>query len=274
MTPRRTLGSPVTDRPPAPAELDGLVVLVTGGSRGIGAAVADAVLAAGGSVCLTGRDAGTLRETADRLGGGDRVLSAPGDAADPGHRERTVDRLMARFGRLDAVVNNAAAAGPPALLVDSRAEDLRQAFETNVVAAWDWVRLAWDAWMGEHGGRVVNVASVAGLHPEPGIGAYAVSKAALQHLTRAMALELAPGVRVNAVAPGLVRTDATRPVWEGRETEVAAAYPLHRIGRPDDVAAVVRFLLGPAASWMTGQTLAVDGGHTVRLAPASDWLQR
>jgi len=227
MTPPRTLGSPVTHRPPAPAELDGLVVLVTGGSRGIGAAVADAVLAAGGSVCLTGRDAGTLCETADRLGGGDRVLSAPGDAADLGHRERTVDRLMARFDRLDAVVNNAAAAGPPTLLVDSRPEDLRQAFETNVVAAWDWVRLGWEAWMGEHGGRVVNVASVAGLHPEPGIGAYAVSKAALQHLTRAMALELAPGVRVNAVAPGLVRTDATRPIWEGRETQVAAAYPLH-----------------------------------------------
>lgn len=273
MTPARALGSPVADRPVAPDELDGLVVLVTGGSRGIGASVADAVLAGGGSVCLTGRDAGTLRETADRLGGGDRVLTAPGDAADPGHREHAVERLMTRFGRLDAVVNNAAAAGPPALLVDSRAEDLRQAFETNVVAAWDWVRLAWEAWMGAHGGRVVNISSVAGLHPEPGIGAYAVSKAALQQLTRAMALELAPGVRVNAVAPGLVRTDATRPLWEGRETEVAAAYPLHRIGRPDDIAAVVRFLLGPAASWMTGQTLAVDGGHTVHPTPAGNWLQ-
>lgn len=127
--------------------------------------------------------------------------------------------------------------------------------------------------MGAHGGRVVNISSVAGLHPEPGIGAYAVSKAALQQLTRAMALELAPGVRVNAVAPGLVRTDATRPLWEGRETEVAAAYSLHRIGRPDDIAAVVRFLLGPAASWMTGQTLAVDGGHTVHPTPAGNWLQ-
>jgi 3-oxoacyl-[acyl-carrier protein] reductase len=253
-------------------ELRGHVVLVTGSSRGIGLAVAAAVLAAGGSVCITGRDRLALMAALERLDAGERGMAEPGEAADMPHQRQTVDRILARYGRLDAVVNNAVVAGPPKLLVDSEAADLTQALETNTVAAWAWARTAWHAWMAEHGGCIVNISSIAGLHAERGIGAYAVSKAALIHLTQMLALEMAPGVRVNAVAPGLVRTAATRALWERREQEAGRAYPLQRIGQPDDIGAAVRFLLGPQSGWMTGQTLVVDGGHALTLAAAREWL--
>jgi NAD(P)-dependent dehydrogenase (short-subunit alcohol dehydrogenase family) len=253
-------------------ELRGQVVLITGGSRGIGAAVAAAVVAAGGAVCITGRDERALKESLQRLDAGERALAETGEADDPAHQRRTVERILERHGRLDALVNNAATAGPPKLLVHSEEKDLRQALETNAIAAWSWAREVWHAWMGEHGGQIVNVASIAGLQPERGIGAYGVSKAALIHLTRLLALEMAPQVRVNAVAPGLVATDATRSLWEGRESDAAQVFPLRRIGRPGDVGAVVRFLLSPESGWMTGQTLVVDGGHTLTLSPAAEWL--
>jgi NAD(P)-dependent dehydrogenase (short-subunit alcohol dehydrogenase family) len=250
----------------------GQVVLITGGSRGIGAAVAEAVLAAGGSVCLTGRSGSALTELLDRLGAGERGIAEVGDAADAEHQRRTVHRILDRYGRLDALVNNAAAAGPPAQLVDAEADDLRSALETNAVAAWSWARTAWHAVMSRQGGTIVNVASIAGLYSERGIGAYSVSKAALIHLTRLLALEMAPTVRVNAVAPGLIRTEATRFVWEGREAEAGSTFPLGRIGQPDDIAGAVRFLLGPQSGWITGQTLVVDGGHALTLAQATDWF--
>jgi len=114
--------------------------------------------------------------------------------------------------------------------------------------------------MREHGGSIVNVASVGGLQPGPVIGAYNVSKAAVIHLTKQLALEMAPGVRVNAVAPSVVRTRMSRLLWEGIEEQTAAAHPLRRIGEPDDVAAAIAFLASNAASWITGVVLPVDGG--------------
>ena len=117
--------------------------------------------------------------------------------------------------------------------------------------------------MGEHGGSIVNVASVAGLRPSPGIGMYGVSKAALIRLTTELAVELGPGIRVNAVAPAVVKTKFATALYEGREEEVSAAYPLKRLGVPEDVAGAVAFLLSDAASWITGQTLVLDGGVTL-----------
>jgi 3-oxoacyl-[acyl-carrier protein] reductase len=117
--------------------------------------------------------------------------------------------------------------------------------------------------MREHGGAVVNVASVAGLKPAPGIAMYGTSKAALIHLTEELAVELGPGVRVNAVAPAVVKTDFAKALYEGREEQVAAQYPLQRLGVPDDIGSVVAFLLSDDAGWLTGQTVVVDGGVTL-----------
>jgi NAD(P)-dependent dehydrogenase (short-subunit alcohol dehydrogenase family) len=116
--------------------------------------------------------------------------------------------------------------------------------------------------MARRGGSILNIASVGGLGPEPGIGWYNVTKAAVIHITRQLAYELAPGVRVNGLAPGLVKTAFARALWEGREEALAAHIPLRRIGEPDDIAAAALFLSSDAASWITGQTLVVDGGTT------------
>ena len=130
----------------------------------------------------------------------------------------------------------------------------------NVLAPLAWTRLARDAWMGEHGGSVVNVASIAGVRTSPGIGMYGVSKAALIRLTMELAGELGPGIRVNAVAPAVVKTKFASMLYEGREEQVSAAYPLKRLGLPEDIAGAVAFLLSDQASWITGQTLILDGG--------------
>jgi len=131
-----------------------------------------------------------------------------------------------------------------------------------VLAALGWVQHVHKAWFAGHGGAVVNVASVAGLRPATGIGMYGASKAALIHLTQQLAVELAPAVRVNAVAPAVVKTRFATALYEGREAEVAAAYPLKRLGVPGDVAGAVAYLASDEAAWVTGQTIVVDGGMT------------
>ncbi len=148
--------------------------------------------------------------------------------------------------------------------MDLDLEAARKILEVNVTATLAWTRAAYEGWLREHGGAVVNVASVAGLRPAPGIGFYGVSKAALIHLTEELAVELGPGVRVNAVAPAIVKTEFAKALYEGREEQVAKAYPLKRLGVPDDIGSVVAFLLSDDAGWMTGQTLTIDGGVLLR----------
>jgi 3-oxoacyl-[acyl-carrier protein] reductase len=244
--------------------LQGKVAVVTGASRGIGLAVAQRLVDEGVRVTITGRKQEALAEAVAALGGPEHALGIPGRADDVEHQRDVVARTVEAFGSLDLLVNNAGinpAYGP---LMDLDAEAARKILEVNVTGALAWTRAAWEGWLRDHGGAVVNVASVAGQRPAPGIGFYGVSKAALIHLTEELAVELGPTVRVNAVAPAIVKTEFARALYEGREEQVAKAYPLKRLGIPDDIGSVVAFLLSEDAGWMTGQTLTVDGGVLLR----------
>lgn len=242
----------------------GQVALVTGASRGIGLAIAARLVELGAQVVITARGQETLDEAVAGLG--DAATGIAGKADDPEHRAQVLDTIAQRHGRLDILVNNAGinpAYGPLAELDLGAA---RKILEVNVIGnlAWTQAVLAHEG-LGfrEHGGRIVNVSSVTGTIPSPGIGFYGISKAAVQHLTRTWAVELGPQIRVNAVAPAVVKTNFAKALYEGKEQEVAAGYPLGRLGETDDVADVVAFLVGEESRWVTGQVIDVDGGLLV-----------
>ena len=243
--------------------LRGRAAIVTGASRGIGLGIAVELVRHGAKVCITGRKPEPLAEAVAELGGPDVAIGVPGKADDPGHQADAAARTLEAFGRLDMLVNNAGinpVYGPVAGVDQAAAA---KTLAVNVLAPLAWTTLARDVWMAQHGGAVVNVASIAGLKPSPGIGLYGVSKAALIRLTAELAVELAPGIRVNAVAPAVVKTKFASALYEGREEQVAAAYPAKRLGVPEDIAGAVAFLLSDQASWITGQTLVLDGGVTL-----------
>ncbi len=243
--------------------LHGKVAIVTGASRGIGLGVAERLVAEGARVVITARKPEALEEAVAALGGPEKALGIAGNAGDAEHRADVVARTVQTFGSLDLLVNNTGinpAYGP---LVDLDLDAARKIVEVNVIAALAWVQEAHRAWMREHGGSVVNVSSVSGVKPAPGISMYGASKAMLISLTESLAVELGPTIRVNAVAPAVVKTRFATALYEGREEEVSAAYPLKRLGVPEDVGSVVAFLLSDEAGWMTGQTLVVDGGVTM-----------
>jgi NAD(P)-dependent dehydrogenase (short-subunit alcohol dehydrogenase family) len=257
--------------PPA----SGRAALVTGASRGIGYAVAEALVARGDRVCVTGRNEDTLKEAVAALGAGapsgedrPRVIGVAGKAHDQAHQAEAVARAMDAFGRLDHLVNNAGTNPVYGLLTDLDLDVARKVYETNVVSALGFAQQTWKAWQKEHGGAIVNVASIAGLAPSPFIAAYGMSKAALVNLTVQLAAEMAPGVRVNSVAPAVVKTRFAAALYEGREEEAAAAYPLGRLGEPEDIGGVVAFLLSDRAGWITGQNLVIDGGLFLRAGGA------
>lgn len=235
---------------------EGRVALITGASRGIGLAVAERLVSEGASVVITGRKPESLTAAVEQLGG--HALGIAGKADDADHRADVFAQISERFGRLDHLVNNAGInpAYGPALEIESAV--VRKILEVNVVAALDWTRSAVDAGLSR---SIVNTGSVAGLSASPGVAFYGVSKAALLNLTQQLAVELAPGIRVNAVAPAVVRTRLAQALYEGdREAALAKVYPLGRIGEPEDVAGPVAFLLSDDAAWITGHTLTIDGG--------------
>lgn len=241
--------------------LAGRVAVVTGASRGIGLAIARRLAEQGATVCLTARRAEALNEAAATLPRG-RAMAVAGAADDPSHREEVFARVTEEFGGIDILVNNAGINPVYGPLVDLDLDAARKVMEVNVIGTLAWTQQAVRAGLGTRDAlaSVVNLSSVAAQTPPPGIGWYGVTKAAVSHLTKTLAVELAPRIRVNAVAPGVVKTTFARALYEGREQEVAANYPLGRLGVPDDVAEAVAFLCGDGASWITGQVLTLDGG--------------
>jgi NAD(P)-dependent dehydrogenase (short-subunit alcohol dehydrogenase family) len=242
---------------------EGKTAIVTGASRGIGLAIAERLVAEGARVVITARKKEALDEAVEHLGGPRVALAVAGKADDPEHQADTIRQAIETFGSLDLLVNNTGinpAYGP---IVDLDLNAARKVVEVNCIAALAWVQQAHRAWMKEHGGAIVNVSSVSGIRPAPGIGFYGASKAMLVSLTELMAIELAPDIRVNAVAPAVVKTKFASALYEGREEQVAAAYPLKRLGEPEDVGSAVAFLLSDDASWITGQLVVVDGGVTL-----------
>lgn len=240
----------------------GKVAIVTGASRGIGLAVAERLIADGAKVVITARKVDALKEAVAHLGE-DNAAFVAGAADDEAHQDETIATAIARFGGLDFLVNNTGInpVWGPMIEMDTAAAE--KIFAVNVIAALAWAQKAYVASLKENGGAIVNVASVGGLKPAPNIGMYGASKSALIHVTEELALELAPSIRVNAVAPAVVKTKFAGALFEGREEEVASAYPMKRLGLPEDIASVVAFLLSDDAAWVTGQCLPIDGGLTL-----------
>lgn len=242
---------------------DGQIAIITGASRGIGLSIAQRLVDEGACVVITGRKYPDLETAAAGLGDESKVLAISGNAADDMHQQDVVDRTLEAFGRIDMLVNNIGVNPVFGPMVDLDLKAARKILEVNNLAALSWIQRVYKAWLSEHGGAIVNVASVTGIRPSPGIGMYGSSKSMLMHMTEELAVELGPTIRVNAVAPGVVRTRFASALYEGREDEVADAYPLKRIGTPSDVSGVVAFLLSQDAAWVTGQSVVIDGGLTL-----------
>lgn len=243
-------------------ELDGKTAVVTGGSRGIGFAIAETLAADGAPVAVTARDEGRASEAADALGGaGGRGYAC--DVRDPEACEELVERVEDDLGPVEILVNNAGVARDN-LLVRLKDEDWQQVLDTNLRGAFFMIRSVARGMMKRRSGRIINISSVVGLTGNRGQANYAASKAGLVGLTKSVAQELASrNVLANAVAPGFVETDMTSDLVDEAREALSDRIPLDRIGQPDDVASVVRFLAGPGADYITGQVLVVDGGMTM-----------
>jgi NAD(P)-dependent dehydrogenase (short-subunit alcohol dehydrogenase family) len=253
-------------------QLQGKTALITGASRGIGLATAARFAEAGANVMLTSRTADDLAAAAAGLVA-DGILEtqvawAPAHVGKPDQAATCVAQAVERFGDLDILVNNAGTNPYFGPMVDIDIVRAQKTFEVNQLSVVTWTAAAVKAARGigsRPGGSIINVASIGGLGVEPGIGWYNVTKAAVLHLTRQFAFELAPDIRVNALAPGLVKTRLAAALWEGPgEERIAQHIPLHRLGLPDDIATAALFLASEASSWMTGQTLVIDGGSTAQ----------
>lgn len=241
--------------------LDGKVALVTGGSRGIGRAIAAAFAAAGAKVMISSRKEDALKEAAASMTG--EVDWYAANAGDPDAAAACVAATVERLGGLHILVNNAATnpyMGPLLGIDQSRADKTVQVNQWGVLM---WTKLAWEAAMKVGGGIVINISSIGGMGVDPGIAYYNITKAAVIHMTKQLAQEMGPGVRVNGIAPGLVKTDMARALWEGREDAIAERFPLKRLGEPEDIAGAALFLASDAATWITGHTMVVDGGALV-----------
>ena len=242
--------------------LDDKIALVTGAGRGIGEGIALAFAEAGANVVCAARTADEIDAVAERARGfGRRALAVPCDVTERSQLENLIEKTQKEFGRIDVLVNNAGGAPyKPALTTSERA--FEAAFRFNVTSAFLLTRLAVPAMLEGDGGCVLNVSSALGRFPERGFVAYGTAKAGLAHMTRLLAYEFAPRVRVNALGVGAVETSALAPFLasEGMREKMESRTPMRRIGTPEDIALAALYLASPAASWVTGKVLEVDGG--------------
>lgn len=260
----------MNEMPRDPNRFDGRVVLVTGGSRGIGAAIAEAFAAAGARVVLASRKLEGVQAVADQIRGhGGEALAV---ACHTG-REEEVQGLAARareaYGGVDVLVNNAAASPHYGPLLEATEAQWDKTLEVNVKGYVHAIKACVPLMRERGGGAIVNVASVAGMVPHAGLGVYGVTKAAVIMLTRTLAVELAAdNIRVNAIAPGLIQTRFSEVLWSSPEARERAlrSIPQRRIGQPEDLAGAVLHLAGDGARFTTGAVLTIDGGQTLTVA--------
>jgi NAD(P)-dependent dehydrogenase (short-subunit alcohol dehydrogenase family) len=243
-----------------PQDFAGKTALITGGSRGIGLQIAAELIDRGARVVVTARRRDDLEAAVEQLGGAGTALGIQGHADDEEHQRNTVEKAIDRFGSLDVLVNNVGINPYFGPFLDADLAVFRKTIEVNVIAGFAWIQAAYRAWLCEHGGTILNVSSVAGLRTGTPLNLYGVSKAALIYMTRRLAVELGPGIRVNGIAPAVVRTNFARAIYEQDEQETASRYPMKRLGVPEDISKLAAFLLGPDASWITGEIVAIDGG--------------
>jgi NAD(P)-dependent dehydrogenase (short-subunit alcohol dehydrogenase family) len=245
-------------------DLTGRVALVTGASRGIGSATATALAEQGAHVVLSSRKEADLQAEAARIN--ERMPGrASAVAAHAGRQEdleRLVKTVMDRQGRIDILVNNAGTNPDMGPLMEADLGAWDKTFEVNVRGIFLLTQLVYHAWMAEHGGSIVNIASTGGLRPGLGLGVYRISKATVVFMTRQLAREIGGKVRVNAVAPGLIKTRFAEALWANEEIlqRILAPNPMGRIGTVEEVANAVLFLASDAASYVNGEVMVVDGG--------------
>jgi NAD(P)-dependent dehydrogenase (short-subunit alcohol dehydrogenase family) len=254
----------------SPRSLEGTVAIVTGASRGIGAATAQAFAAAGANVVLAARGADALERLArDIRARGGTALACPTDVTDPEAVQRMVDTSVEAFGRLDIAFNNAAGGGqPPTRIADLPVESYDSAIATTLRGVFLSLKYEIPAMLESGGGAIVNMASTAGVEAVGGLAGYVSAKHGVIGLTKAAALEYADrGIRVNVVAPGPILTENLERAGEEAQRKAAMSMPMRRVGRPEEVAAAVLWLASDEASYITGVTLPIDGGKLAGMAP-------
>ncbi len=245
-------------------DLSGRVALVTGASRGIGSAIAGILAEHGAQVVLSSRKQADLDAEAERINAKypERATPIAAHAGRPEDLESLVKEVMERFSRIDILVNNAATNPYFGPLIGAELGAWDKTFEVNLRGVFLLTKLVYEASMEAHGGAIVNVASIGGLRPGVGLGIYDITKAGLIMMTRQLARELAGKVRVNAIAPGVIKTRFAEGLWSNPEIldRILAQNPMGRIGVPEEVAPTVLFLVSDAASYVNGEVLVVDGG--------------
>ena len=245
-------------------DLTGRVALVTGASRGIGGAISEALAEQGAHVVLSSRKQEGLDAEAERINGRypDRAETVAAHAGRQEDLERLVKTVMERHGRIDILVNNAASNPYFGPLMDVELAAWDKTFEVNLRGMFLLTQLVYRASMEKNGGAVVNIASVGGLRPGFGLGVYNITKAGVIMLTRQLAKEIGSRVRVNAIAPGLVKTRFAEALWSNEEImkRVTESNPMGRIGTPEEIAGAVVFLVSDAASYVNGEVIVIDGG--------------